>query len=51
MLNVNDTIKCSSKEELLTIHQNLAMDNIQTDFMYEKDGQAGLWLVVLKIGE
>lgn len=28
----------------------LQKENIETDFMYEKDGVKGLWLVVEKVG-
>lgn len=51
MLQVGDTIKCADKEDLLNTHNELAMNNIYTDFMYKKDGEDGLWLVIEKIGE
>ena len=49
MLKVGDTIKCASKEACLRTHDDLQKNGIQTDFMYEKDGVKGLWLVVIKI--
>ena len=49
-LNVGDTIKCHDKEDMINVHNELAINNIYTDFMYEKGGQKGLWLVVEKVG-
>lgn len=49
-LEVGDTIKCSDKEEMVELMNGLAEDDIETDFLYEKDGQKGLWLIVTKIG-
>ena len=47
-LNVGDTIKCSDKVEAVDIMTALAQDNIETDFLYEKDGERGIWLIVTK---
>lgn len=51
MLQVGYTIKCHDKEEMVTLMTELAKENITTDFMYEKDGVKGLWLVVERIGK
>lgn len=50
MINVGDTIKCHDEEDLLNTHNELALNGVYTDFMYEKDGEQGLWLVVEKVG-
>lgn len=50
MLQVGDTIKCHDKEEMLGLMYELQKENIITDFLYEKDGIQGLWLVVEEIG-
>ena len=50
MLKVGDTIKCSTEEEMVDLMQELAKEDIETDFMYEKDGEKGLWLVVERVG-
>ena len=50
MLKVGDTIKCSTKEEMVDLMQELAKDGVETDFMYENDGEKGLWLVVERVG-
>ena len=50
MLKVKDTIKCANAEDLIKTMQELAKENIQTDFIYEKDGEKGLWLEVIKVG-
>lgn len=50
MLKIGDTIKCHDKEEMVDLMMELEKENITTDFMYEKDGIKGLWLVVERIG-
>jgi len=45
-LKVGDTIKCHNKEEMVEISEALAREDIITDFLYEKDGEKGLWLTV-----
>lgn len=49
VLKVGDTIKCADKEDMISTMQELAKENIETDFLYEKDGKQGLWLEVIKI--
>ena len=51
MLQVGDTIKCHDKEEMVNLMTELEKENITTDFMYEKDGVKGLWLLVERIGK
>ena len=51
MLKVGDTIKCHDKEEMVNLMTELEKEHITTDFMYEKDGIKGLWLVVERIGK
>ena len=48
-LNKGDTIKCSDKDELVKLSVALAKENIDTDFLYEQDGEKGLWLIVTKV--
>lgn len=50
MLKAGDTIKCADKEDMVNTMMNLAKEDIKTDFLYEKDGEKGLWLEVIKIG-
>lgn len=38
MLKVGDTIKCYDKEDLLNTHNDLALNGVYTDFLYEKTG-------------
>ena len=47
-LKVGDTIKCHDKDDLIKTMTELAKCDIVTDFLYEKDGEHGLWLVVTK---
>lgn len=49
MLNVGDTIKCANTEDLITTMYELSKNGIETDFLYEKNGECGLWLEVIKI--
>lgn len=49
MLKIGDTIKCANKEDLITTHNELALNDVYTDFLYEKDGEQGLWLEVIKV--
>ena len=49
MLKVGDTIKCADKEDCVNTMVNLAKEGIETDFLYEKDGEQGLWLEVIKV--
>ena len=47
-LKVGDTIKCHDKDDCVNYMTELDKCGIETDFMYEKDGENGLWLVVTK---
>lgn len=51
MLKAGDTIKCADKEDLLNAHNDLALNGVYTDFLYEKDGEQGLWLEVKSVKE
>lgn len=41
MLKVGDTIQCADADDMVNTMTDLARNNVQTDFMYEKDGQKG----------
>lgn len=49
MLKGGDTIKCHNKQEMVNLMVELDKENIETDFLYEKDGQDGLWLEIIKV--
>lgn len=49
MIKVGDTIKCRDKDDMVNTLTDLAREGIETDFMYEKDGENGLWLVVTDV--
>lgn len=51
MLKVGDKIKCADIEDLIATHNELALNGVYTDFLYEKGGEQGLWLIVKKIKE
>lgn len=46
MLKVGDYIGCHDKEEMLDMSVSLGKAGIQTEFVYEMNGEGGLWLVV-----
>ena len=50
MLKVGDTIKCSDVDDMVNTMTNLANEDIFKDFLYEKDGVKGFWLIVEKVG-
>lgn len=51
MLQVGDTIQCHDADDMIRTMTELAKENITTDFLYEKDGKQGFWLVVERIGK
>ena len=48
MLKKGDTIKCSNEKECLSYMQELESEGYSTDFLYEKDGEKGLWIEITK---
>ncbi|WP_379691361.1 hypothetical protein [Mediterraneibacter gnavus] len=46
-LKKGDTIKCADADDCVRTMTELAVCGIETDFLYEKDGEDGLWLEVL----
>ena len=44
-----DTIKCVDKEDMVETMMQLAQEDIETDFLYERDGVKGYWLEVIEI--
>ena len=50
MLKIGDTIQCHDADDMIRTMTELEKENITTDFLYEKDGIKGLWLVVERIG-
>lgn len=45
-LKVGDVIKCNDKNDMAKMTIELGSHGVYTDFIYEKDGQHGYWLVV-----
>ena len=50
-LSVGDTIKCRDKDEAVSTSMQLAIEGVHTDFIYERDGEHGLWLAITEIEE
>ena len=49
MLKKGDTIKCSSSDEAIDLMYELDREGYDVDFLYEKDGEKGLWIVILGV--
>lgn len=49
LLAVGDTIQCHDAEEMIQLMTVLEKEGFQTEFLYEKDGQEGLWLLIEKV--
>ena len=47
-LRKGDTIKCADAEDCVRTMNELAVCGIETDFLYEKDGESGSWLEITK---
>lgn len=48
-LKVGDTIQCHDKDEMVDLFNALQAEDIDSDFLYEKDGEKGLWLIITGI--
>lgn len=48
-LKVGDTVKCSDAEETINLMAALQRENIETDFIYDFNGQKGVGLVVTAV--
>lgn len=48
-LKIGDTIKCSDSNEMVSLSEELAKEDVVTDFLYEKDGEKGFWLEVVTV--
>lgn len=50
-LKIGDVIRCHDKVDIIEMHNELARNGIQTDFVFERNGKQGLWLEIKQIGE
>ena len=50
-LRIGDTIKCHDQDEIIRLMTELEYEGVTTDFLYEKDGERGLWLEVKEVAE
>ena len=46
-----DLIECCTSDELVEMMYELAAQDIDTDFVYEVNGEKGYWLKVVRVGE
>lgn len=49
VLRVGDTIECHDQDDCIRTMMELEHEGVETDFLYEKDGEKGLWLEVEKV--
>lgn len=45
-LRAGDTIKCQSYKQMHDVLEELKKKGIHSDYLYEKDGKAGMWIIV-----
>lgn len=50
-LSVGDTIQCSDKDDLVEVMDNLSKEGVYCDWMFERDGKKGYWLIVDEVEE
>ena len=48
-LKLGDTIKCSNADKMIYLQTELAKEDIQVDFVYERNGEKGLWLLITSV--
>lgn len=48
-MQVGDTIKCNNIDDMIDLMQSLIKDGIETDFLFEKEGEKGLWLIITEV--
>ena len=46
---VGDFIRCKDRDDMLNTMHDLIFEGINTEFIYEHNGQSGLWLEVISI--
>ncbi len=46
-MKIGDTIRCRDAEDLVEAMTELEEAGIQTDFLYEQNGEKGYWLEVI----
>lgn len=49
MLKVGDTIKCADKDDMVETMTKLSKEGIETDFLYQINGDEGLYLEVIRV--
>lgn len=47
-LKKGDLIKCADPEDVANVADALQQDGYDWDFVYERDGEKGIWIEILK---
>lgn len=42
-----ETIRCHSNQEMKKVHDDLATLGIRSDYLYEKNGIEGKWIIIM----
>lgn len=50
-MKAGDTIRCHDKDDAIVYAEELTKAGYKWDFSYEKDGEKGIWIVILGGGE
>lgn len=45
-LKPGETIKCRNYQHMKKVHDELAVLGIRSDYLYEKDGKEGMWIII-----
>ena len=48
-LQVGDTIRCTDSDNMIEVMYKLGDEGVETDFLQEKDGEKGYWLVITEV--
>lgn len=48
-IEVGDWIECKDREHMIMTMHDLADEDIETEFRYQRNGKPGLWLEVIAI--
>lgn len=51
VLCVGNTNECHNQDDCIRTMMELEHEGVETDFLYEKDGERGLWLEVKEVAE
>ena len=48
-LNVGDTIRCSDKDDMVSLFMTLSAEGYEPEFCYERGGEKGYWIEIMDV--